>query len=81
MTDLVARKAALSARREELLTRLNSIRSDYGNGLPADLEEQAQQLENAEVLAEINRLAAEELTKVEEALFRIEQAMYTLKKG
>ena len=44
-------------------------------------EEQAQQLENAEVLAEINRLAAEELTKVEEALFRIEQAMNALKKG
>ncbi len=81
MTDLVARKAALSARREELLTRLNAIRSDYGNGLPADFEEQAQQLENADVLTEINRLAAEELTKVEEALFRIEQAMNALKKG
>lgn len=75
MTDLAARKAELSARREELLTRLNAIRRDYGNGLSADFEEQAQQLENSEVLAEINRLAAEELTQVEEALFRIEQAL------
>ncbi len=79
MTDLVARKAELSARRTELLTRLNAIRKDFGNGLPADFEEQAQQLENAEVLNEISRVTAEELATVESALVRIEQALASLK--
>ncbi len=79
MTDLVARRAALTARRSELLARLDAIRRDYANGLPADFEEQAQQLENAEVLQEISRLAAEELGQVEAALVRIEQAMGNLK--
>ena len=79
MTDLVARKAELSARRTELLTRLNAIRKGFGNGLPADFEEQAQQLENAEVLNEISRVTAEELATVESALVRIEQALASLK--
>ncbi|RZU36862.1 hypothetical protein EV700_3075 [Fluviicoccus keumensis] len=79
MTDLVARRAELSARRTELLTRLAAIRQDYANGLPADFEEQAQQLENSEVLQEISRLAAEELGQVEAALVRIEQALGNLK--
>ncbi|HEX5361007.1 MAG TPA: hypothetical protein VFW49_07970 [Fluviicoccus sp.] len=79
MTDLVARRAELSARRTELLNRLAAIRQDYANGLPADFEEQAQQLENSEVLQEISRLAAEELGQVEAALVRIEQALGNLK--
>lgn len=79
MPDLAARKAELTLRRDALLTRLNAIRKDYANGLPADFEEQAQQLENADVLNEISRLAADELGTVEAALFRIEQAMASAK--
>jgi hypothetical protein len=60
--------ARLLARRDELRQRLEAIRRDYGRGLPADSGEQALELENAEVLAEIARVTAEELAKVEESL-------------
>ena len=65
----------LLQQREELLQRLEAIRQDYSNGLPADFEEQAQQLENADVLAEISRVTNEELQKVSEAIDRIEREL------
>lgn len=71
--DLHAKKKELTQKRDELLQRLDAIKRDYGNGLSADSEEQAQQLENADVLAEISRVTNEELQKVSVALERIEQ--------
>lgn len=70
--DLEQKRAELSAKRNELLQRLEAIKSDYRNGLSADSEEQAIQLENAEVLEEISRVTNEELQKVTQALERIE---------
>lgn len=61
-------KARLQARRDELRQRLVSIEADYRQGLPADSEEQAQQLENAEVLDGIASVAAEELAEIEARL-------------
>ncbi len=61
-------REALLERREELIGRLDAIRADLERGLDADSEEQAVQLENLEVLQEINRLAEEELARIEKAL-------------
>lgn len=55
----------LERRRDELRERLAAIRRDYGRGLEPDFAEQAVELENAEVLAEIARVSAEELERVE----------------
>lgn len=66
--DVQSDKATLEARREALLQRLESIEADYRQGLDADSEEQAQQLENAEVLDGIARAVAAELAQVEERL-------------
>ena len=46
-------KEQLLRRRDELRERLNAIKRDYGRGLDKDFEEQAIELENAEVLAGI----------------------------
>lgn len=75
LQQLQHRHRELSEKREHLLQRLDAIRKDYGNGLTADSEEQAQQLENAEVLEEISRVTSEELQKVTQALERIEQEL------
>ena len=55
----------LMARREALRERLEAIERDYRRGLSADAEEQAIELENAEVLAGIAAATAEELRQVE----------------
>jgi len=68
MSDLLAQKASLEARYAELNQRLQAIHQDYANGLDADSEERAQQLANEEVLAEIMRVAQEDLAKVAQQL-------------
>lgn len=73
--DLIQKQAELSAKRDELLQRLEAIKKDYRSGLSADSEEQAIQLENAEVLEEISRVTNEELQKVTQALDRIEREL------
>jgi hypothetical protein len=60
--------AELTKRRDELRARLDSIEHDYRAGLSADSEEQAIQLENAEVLAGIAKSSAEELARIEKRL-------------
>lgn len=61
-------RAALQRQREELLARIDAIKSDYANGLDADFEEQAQQLENAEVLEALLKQAYEELAQLDRRL-------------
>ncbi len=73
--DLQQKHAELTEKREELLRRLEAIKKDYSSGLSADSEEQAVQLENAEVLEEISRVTNEELQKVTQAIERIELEM------
>ncbi|MFO7603277.1 MAG: hypothetical protein R6X06_05615 [Gammaproteobacteria bacterium] len=64
-------KATLLAKRDELRARLEAIEKDYQQGLDADSEERAQQLENAEVLTGIAKAAAEELAVIEAKLARL----------
>lgn len=68
-------KNSLLIKREELQQRLISIQNDFANGLDRDWEEQAIQLENAEVLNEIARVTAVELTKTELAIEAIEREL------
>ena len=65
-------KQELIARHDELREQLNAIEQDYRRGLDPDFEEQAVQLENAEVLAGIARAAAEELAQIEQQLVTLE---------
>lgn len=58
----------LLARRAELQERLDAIRRDFARGLDSDLDEQAIQLENAEVLNELSRRTLEELRRIEDRL-------------
>ena len=58
----------LKQRRNELRKRLEAIEQDYARGLSADSEERAQELENAEALAEIARVINAELQQVERTL-------------
>ena len=66
------RKQTLLRRRLELRERLDAINKDYRRGLDPDFEEQAVQLENAEVLAGIAKVTAEELDQVERQLAELE---------
>ena len=61
-------KASLLAKREELRERLDAISRDIRQGLDADSEERAVQLENAEVLDGIAKATAEELARIEQQL-------------
>lgn len=61
-------KQQLIEKRDELRARLEAIKNDYRQGLDRDSEEQAQQLENAEVLEGIAKSTAEELQRIEEQL-------------
>jgi hypothetical protein len=66
-------KASLMAQRDALRARLAAIEDDYRHGLDADSEEQAQELENAEVQAAIAQSTAEELDRIEAQLAALEQ--------
>lgn len=63
MTDPHDRQTLIE-KRDELLERLERIRSDLKSGLEADAEEQALQLENRDTLLEIARVTEEELEEV-----------------
>lgn len=65
----------LQHHRRELLHRLDQIRAGYREGLNADFEEQAQELANADVQAELERITVEELAKIDAAIRRLEAAM------
>ena len=68
MTSKQEKIAELDAKRQELIERLEAIERDYRSGLDQDAEEQAVQLENAEVLEGIARAAREELERIEKEL-------------
>ena len=68
MSNTQTEKEQLTEKRNELRTRLESIEQDYRQGLDADSEEQAVQLENAEVLDAIAKSTADELQRIEDRL-------------
>ncbi len=69
---MASNKSALIEQRNRLRDRLRAIEADYRRGLDADLEDQAQQLENAEVLAGIANATAQELERLEIEIERLE---------
>lgn len=73
--EMETRRQELQERANFLKKRLNAINKDYAKGLNSDWEEQAAELENAEVLQEISRVTAEELSKLEAGIERLEQAI------
>lgn len=66
--DIDQEIAELTKRRDELRARLDSIETEYRSGLSPDSDEQAIQLENAEVLAGIAKATADELARIEARL-------------
>ncbi|QGX38908.1 hypothetical protein [Permianibacter aggregans] len=74
MTEVRTRLDWLKKRKAELEQRIEAIKRDYAEGLSADSSEQAIELENAEVLAEIQRLAVNELVDINQELRRLQQA-------
>ena len=71
MSNTKTEKEQLTKKRDELRLRLESIEKDYRQGLDSDLEEQAVQLENAEVQEAIAKSTAEELQRIEEKLAKL----------
>jgi len=69
-------RAALLARREELSRRLENIKSNITRGRSADSQEQAQELENAEVVDALGNEARLELSRVARALDQIKNGTY-----
>jgi hypothetical protein len=65
-------RTRLLAERDALRTRLQAIRDDYRQGLDADSEERAVQLENREVLDAIARATSAELERVERRLAELD---------
>ena len=61
-------KEQLLKKRDELCQRLEEIEKDYRQGLDPDSEEQAIQLENAEVLEGIAKSTSEQLQEIEKQL-------------
>jgi len=65
-------KQKLIEQRDDLNSRLDAIKRDYRQGLDADSEERAVQLENAEVLDGIYKSTVEELQRIEKQLSEFE---------
>ena len=68
MTDNDRKISDLENKRKQLIERLEAIERDYRQGLDQDAEEQAIQLENAEVLEGIAHSARDELARIEKEL-------------
>ena len=71
MSNTQNEKEQLMEKRNELRTRLESIEKDYRQGLDANSEEQAVQLENAEVQEAIAKSTSDELQRIEEKLAKL----------
>ena len=66
----------LVAKREELATRLERIKDNLIGGHSADSQEQAQELENAEVADALGNEARRELSQIAQALEQIKNGTY-----
>lgn len=66
----------LMTMREDLTVRLARIKENLTQGRSADSQEQAQELENAEVVDALGNEARTELTKVAKALEQMKHGQY-----
>ncbi len=62
----------LKKERDRLRQKLTAIEADYRKGLVPDSEDQAIELENADVLEGIARVTAEELERIEQNLSELQ---------
>jgi RNA polymerase-binding transcription factor DksA len=70
------RKAALTKRLAELTHRVSRIENDLGQPVSEDLEEQATEREDDEMLEDLGAAGAREIRMIEAALDRIESGSY-----
>ncbi len=68
-------KDELLKKQQELFDRITAIKKDFEKGLDRDLEEQALQLENYEVLQGLLEQAAAELEKIEKQLAKMSRVL------
>lgn len=76
MATIAERKAALEARLAELTHRVSRIESDLEQPVSEDLEEQATEREDDEVLEDLGAAGAREIRMIEAALDRIANGSY-----
>ena len=69
---MIETRQELVEARDRLRARLDDIRAEIRQGLDADSEERAIQLENREVLEGIARATIEELARIERRLQELE---------
>jgi len=74
--DIAERKKLIEDRITELTTNLQRIEDDLEQPLPADLEDQAIDLEDDEVLEGIGRANTQEVRLLQNALKRIADGSY-----
>ncbi len=67
---------ALIAKRGEIVVRLERIKKNLTAGRSADSQEQAQELENAEVVDALGNEARSELTRIAKALDQLKNGDY-----
>jgi RNA polymerase-binding protein DksA len=76
MDQYEAIREALHSKRQELSRRLDNIKSNITRGQSADSQEQAQELENAEVVDALGNEARIELNLIAKALDQIKNGTY-----
>lgn len=76
MATIEERKARLEARRAELTHRVSRIEDDLEQPVSEDLEEQATEREDDEVLEDLGAAGAREIRMIEAALDRIANGSY-----
>ena len=76
MNDHNEIRDALIAKQQELTQRLENIKSNITRGRSADSQEQAQELENAEVVDALGNEARHELNLIAKALDQIKHDRY-----
>ena len=76
MATIEDRKAQLEARLAELTHRVSRIESDLEQPVSEDLEEQATEREDDEVLEDLGAAGAREIRMIEAALDRIAKSSY-----
>jgi RNA polymerase-binding protein DksA len=69
-------RAELLAKQEELVRRLARLKENLTSGRSADSQEQAQELENAEVVDALGNEARAEISKIAKALDQIKNNTY-----
>ena len=74
--DITRRKEQITARIKELTENMRKISDDLDQPLPADLEDQAIDLEDDEVLSGLGRAHEQEVRWLNQALKRIADGSY-----